>query len=208
MAHPSDDELQIWADGEASDAAQAAAWRAHVDQCGACAAKVNAVRSLGRGVILWAESVAAGGGADDLADRVMRAALADKRAGGAPSAKPERANVVPMRGARRRWVWGAAPIAMAAAAAVVFAVVRPGRPVRTNLPHPIVTLPDHRTTEIAPTPEPDVAPGVDPGSEVLSVVPADHTTYSVLEVQAKESGTMTAVVWIDDGSGEGTGAVQ
>lgn len=208
MTHLSDDELQTWADGEAPDAARAAAWGEHVDQCGACAARVAAVHALGRGVRLWGESAGADGLAGDLAEQVMRLAAAEKKP--ATGAKP--ANVVPMR-ARRRWVWGAAPVAIAAAAALVFAIVRPVRPphgahgnVAQHARAPGTGTPD----QAAPVPlEPDLAPGVDPGSEVLLVeAGSDHATYSVMQVQMKESGTPVAVVWIDENSSDGPGAVQ
>jgi hypothetical protein len=215
MTHLSDDELQTWADGEAPDAARAAAWGGHVDQCGACAARVAAVHALGRGVRLWGETVGADGLADDLVEQVMRAAAAEKKP--ATGAKPGAseglpANVVPMR-ARRRWIWGAAPVAIAAAAALVFAIVRPMRP-----PHGgRGTVAQHDRApgsgtqdQAAPVPlEPDLAPGIDPGSEVLLVeAGSDHATYSVMQLQMKESGTPVAVVWIDENSSDGPGAVQ
>lgn len=217
MAHLNDDELQIWADGEASDATQAAAWGAHVEQCGACAAKVASVRSLGRGMQLWADSVASEHADDDLAERILglareaksEAAATSASTKGAPGGEAKTAtpsNVVPLHAARRRWVWGAMPIAVAAAAALVFAI-KAQSPRGTHVrppPHTNVAQPN------LPTPlEPDLAPDVDPGSEVLAVQTSDdHTTYSVLELQMKESGATTAVVWIDDRSEEGGGTVQ
>jgi hypothetical protein len=213
MAHLNDDELQILADGEASDATQAAAWGAHVGQCGACAAKVASVRSLGRGMQLWADSVSSEHTVDDLADRISKLAAAsapaastEKTAGDGGPKPVAPSNVVPMQRARHRWVWGTMPIAVAAAAVLVFAIKSqtPRGTHERSHPHTNVAQPN------LPTPlEPDLEPGVDPGSEVLAVQTTDdHTTYSVLELQMKESGATTAVVWIDDRSEEGAGTVQ
>ena len=219
MAHLSDDELQIWADGEASDVAQASAWRAHVDGCGACGAKLSSLRAFSRGMGLWAESVAddpAFAADGDLAERVMRMAAASAGATvpAATSATPAKAatpasNVVPMRAPKRRWAWGAAPIAIAAAAALVFAIKQPGHP-RTSTHIAQTNHPGHPEVGQPPAPlEPDLASDVDPGSEVLAVQTTDeHTTYSVLELQMKQSGATTAVVWIDDRADEGSSAVQ
>ncbi len=226
--HPTDDELQTWADGEASDLSQAAAWEAHVAQCSACAARVDAVRSLGAGLRVWAEAVApevAHGAAEaGLADRVMAAAKASQEAPATTvgahgdrtatdSAPRAPARVVPLR-ARQRWAWGAVPIVMAAAAAMVFAIVRPVRPRAPTggAGTPSSVHDDARTTATVaaePTPLEDLAANVDPGSAVLSVDgPDDHSSYSVLEIHVKKFGTPVAVVWIDDRADEGPGAVQ
>jgi hypothetical protein len=206
MTHLNDDELQIWADGEASDGAQAAAWGAHVEQCDACSTKVASVRALGRGMRIWADSVGGDGIDGDLAERILKLAAESEASSAGGESKPATvATVVPMRAPRKRWVWGAMPIAIAAAAALVFAIKQPPR--STHRVHPPTNQVVHQEL---PTPvEPDLPPDVDPGSEVLAVQTTDdHTTYSVLELQMKESGATTAVVWIDDRSEEGAGAVQ
>ncbi|MEI8258179.1 MAG: hypothetical protein WCJ30_21080, partial [Deltaproteobacteria bacterium] len=209
--HPTDDELQTWADGEASDATQGAAWGAHVAQCGACASRVEAVRALGESMRAWAEDVGSEGADTDLADRVMAAAKVPAATGAGEPARREPARVVPLR--MQRWVWAAAPLALAAAAAMVFALSRPVRP-RLPTGRGSGETADRGDARVPvpvaaePTPLEDLAANVDPGSSVLSVDgPDDHSSYAVLEIHVKKFGTPVAVVWIDDRDDDGAGAV-
>jgi hypothetical protein len=207
--HPTQERLLAWMDGDPE--AQGDELAAHVEACARCQRVLEGVTELGAAVRLWAEDCAPEP-AGDLADGVLAAAAEAGVAGGnaasaaAGSASGARApagggNVVPLAQARRRrWPWAAGPVALAVAAALVFAVLHRGpSPNRVGGAGGV-------GAGAAPVAS---AGSAAPGSEVLAVSSDEaHDNVSVMEVPGDREGTTVAVVWIDDESDSDSNAVQ
>lgn len=206
MKHPSDEDLQMWADGELESGADAL--EAHVAACARCAAVVASVRSLGGGLRLWSDSLELR--SVSLVDAIEASVTPDIGARGVsapPSAEPtkkpelralpggraEPSSVRPV--SRRAWVWPA----LAAAAAVLFVLgprVSPRTTTSTHIDHPIAARPE---TLAAPT---------EPGADVVRIDVEGAKSYTVMQVPGTIEGSTTAVVWIQDEPEDTEGSTQ